>query len=983
MKLQMMLVMMMMPLLVSSLIPASIFRPPFNFTWPTKKASDVEGELILGGLMMIHERQENFTCGPVMPQGGIQALETMLYTIDQVNPILLNTVGFTIGAHILDDCDKDTYGLEQAVAFIKGSINNIDDTEYKCLDGTVPDVRNKVISGVVGASSSGTSIQVANLLRLFKIPQVSFFSSSPELSNKQRFEYFTRTIPSDHHQVMAIVQMIRFLKWSYISILYEESTYGIKAFEELEVLLAKNNICIAVKERLVKDSGVAGEAAYNGIVHKLNSKPKAKGVIIFGSDQEVSGVMRAVRRNNLTANFNWIGSDGWAGRLLVSEGNEPEVEGTLAFLPQAHPVRGFDNYFLSLTPQNNKRNPWFIEFWENHFQCRYPSSPPTPYNQDWQRMCTGREKLTPESVEFEGQLQYVSDAVLAFANAFKDMHQTLCYGRKGLCKEMLPIDGSELLKYLRRVEFTGLSGDRFQFDEYGDGPARYDLIHFKQVSPGRYRRLRIGEYHSGQLKLDTNELRFRGDRTTPPESICSRPCNASQAKKYVEGEGCCWTCVECVLYQIRNPDDETQCSACPLGTLPNVERSQCLTIPEVYLRPDSGWAIGAMSFSAVGIALTFTVLGVFLRHNDTPVVRASGRELSYVLLSGILLCYMVSFLFVLRPTDVVCGVQQTAIGLCFSVVYAALFTKTNRIARIFRGGKKSAGRPGLISPKSQLAICGGLVAIQGLILLTWLWVSPSVARHVHPTREDNLLVCSSFTDASYMMAFAYPILLILLCTVYAVVTRKIPAAFNESKYIGFTMYTTCVIWLAFVPIYFSTASHLPLRITSMSVTISLSATVTLACLFSPKLYIIIFHPERNVRQALTVPTAKASIQKNSSPCTNNGHLLNNGANKTTESVRGLMASSAIQHPSPTPSLSSSSQQPPQQQQQQQLLFPVAHLHTEVVPGQPYEGDLTVKVMTNSGTISVSRVHLTDKIHHNSINNSRHSHHRTPFRHVSL
>ncbi|EFX85446.1 hypothetical protein DAPPUDRAFT_99029, partial [Daphnia pulex] len=133
--------------------------------------------------------------------------------------------------------------------------------------------------------------------------------------------------------------------------------------------------------------------------------------------------------------------------------------------------------------------------------------------------------------------------------------------------------------------------------------------------------------------------------------------------------------------------------------------------------------------------------------------------------------------------------------------------------------------------------------------------------------------------------------------------------------------------------------------------------------------------------ALTVPTAKASIQKNSSPCTNNGHLLNNGANKTTESVRDLMASSAIQHPSPTPSLSSSSQQPPQQQQ---LLFPVAHLHTEVVPGQPYEGDLTVKVMTNSGTISVSRVHLTDKIHHNSIvNNSRHSHHRTPFRHVSL
>lgn len=54
------------------------------------------------------------------------------------------------------------------------------------------------------------------------------------------------------------------------------------------------------------------------------------------------------------------------------------------------------------------------------------------------------------------------------------------------------------------------------------------------------------------------------------------------------------------------------------------------------------------------------------------------------------------------------------------------------------------------------------------------------------------------------------------------------------------MYTTCVIWLAFVPLYFGTASHVPLRVTSMAVTISLSASVTLVCLFSPKVQI--FYP---------------------------------------------------------------------------------------------------------------------------------------------
>ena len=44
------------------------------------------------------------------------------------------------------------------------------------------------------------------------------------------------------------------------------------------------------------------------------------GVIIFGSDQEVAGLMRAVKRMGATGKFSWIGSDGWSARALVSEG---------------------------------------------------------------------------------------------------------------------------------------------------------------------------------------------------------------------------------------------------------------------------------------------------------------------------------------------------------------------------------------------------------------------------------------------------------------------------------------------------------------------------------------------------------------------------------------------------------------------------------------------------------------------------------------
>jgi len=91
-----------------------------HLSWPVKKEAVVEGDLVLGGLMMVHEREDTVTCGPVMPQGGIQALEAMLYTLDSLNQQEI-IPGVKIGAHILDDCDKDTYGLEMAVDFIKGT----------------------------------------------------------------------------------------------------------------------------------------------------------------------------------------------------------------------------------------------------------------------------------------------------------------------------------------------------------------------------------------------------------------------------------------------------------------------------------------------------------------------------------------------------------------------------------------------------------------------------------------------------------------------------------------------------------------------------------------------------------------------------------------------------------------------------------------------------------------------------------------------
>lgn len=68
----------------------------------------------------------------------------------------------------------------------------------------------------------------------------------------------------------------------------------------------------------------------------------------------------------------------------------------------------------------------------------------------------------------------------------------------------------------------------------------------------------------------------------------------------------------------------------------------------------------------------------------------------------------------------------------------------------------------------------------------------------------GVLKCD-LSDVSLIGCLGYSLLLMATCTVYAIKARGVPETFNEAKPVGFTMYTTCIIWLAFVPIFFGTA----------------------------------------------------------------------------------------------------------------------------------------------------------------------------------
>lgn len=96
------------------------------------------------------------------------------------------------------------------------------------------------------------------------------------------------------------------------------------------------------------------------------------------------------------------------------------------------------------------------------------------------------------------------------------------------------------------IQWIIVSSDEFNFDPNGDGPARYNIIHFKQTAKGKYQWVKIGEYKHGRLNIKMDDIQFKFNQAKPPESVCSLPCERGQAKKYVEGESCCWHC-ECTL----------------------------------------------------------------------------------------------------------------------------------------------------------------------------------------------------------------------------------------------------------------------------------------------------------------------------------------------------------------------------------------------------------------------------------------------------
>lgn len=400
-----------------------------NYIWST-------GDIIIGGLFPVHEEgSDDKPCGSLNKERGIQRLEAMRFAVQHVNENTALLKGVQLGMKILDTCSGATHALDQSIDFVMTTLAASQAQECPSVAevGVTNKTRNSQqrlpIVAVIGAAYSKVSIQIANLLRLFKIPQISYASTSSQLSKKENYGYFMRTVPPDKLQAKALVDIVTLFNWTYVSTVASYGDYGVDGIDSFKrQYITKKGRCISVELKL---SSNPDDEEFEDIVmelYKARSGSKAKVVILFVGQDDAAGILKAATNRQLYNDFIWLASDGWGNGDKPVTGNERAAEGAITVTLKSDPIKEFDSYFMDLNPKNNPDNVWFHEYWEKAHNCTFTSM-------TTKKKCQGNE--INKNYKQEAKIQFVFEAVYAVALSLDKLYREVCGNNsKILCAGM-------------------------------------------------------------------------------------------------------------------------------------------------------------------------------------------------------------------------------------------------------------------------------------------------------------------------------------------------------------------------------------------------------------------------------------------------------------------------------------------------------------------------------------------------------------------
>uniref|UniRef100_A0A8C8U086 Vomeronasal type-2 receptor 116-like n=1 Tax=Peromyscus maniculatus bairdii TaxID=230844 RepID=A0A8C8U086_PERMB len=344
-----------------------------------------------------------------------------------------------------------------------------------------------------------------------------------------------------------------------------------------------------------------------------------------------------------------------------------------------------------------------------------------------------------------------------------------------------------------------------------------------------------------------------------PPSVCSRPCSLGHRKSPQEGKAiCCFDCNPCPENKISNMTNMDDCVKCPDDQYSNAKRTHCLKKVLTFLAYEDPLGMCLAGLALCFSSLTAAVLAIFLKHQDTPTIKANNRVLSYVLLISLIFCFLCPLLYIGHPNMATCILQQTAFAIVFTVAASSVLAKTITVVLAFKVTVPdrrmrwflTSGAPNFIIP-----IC---TVIQLIICGIWMGTSPPfVDEDVHAKHGHILIVCNKGSVIAFHCVLGYLVSLALASFTVAFLARNLPDTFNEAKFLTFSMLVFCSVWITFLPVYQSTKGKATVTVEIFC--ILASSAGLLFCIFAPKCYIILFKPQKNSFHKITKTHSKLAI----------------------------------------------------------------------------------------------------------------------------
>ncbi|NXN98654.1 CASR protein, partial [Rhinopomastus cyanomelas] len=922
------------------------------FTWSTSaygpnQRAQKKGDIILGGLFPIHfgvaakdqdlkSRPESVECIRYNFR-GFRWLQAMIFAIEEINssPTLLPNM--TLGYRIFDTCNTVSKALEATLSFVaQNKIDSLNLDEFCNCSEHIPST-----IAVVGATGSGISTAVANLLGLFYIPQVSYASSSRLLSNKNQFKSFLRTIPNDEHQATAMADIIEYFRWNWVGTIAADDDYGRPGIEKFREEAEERDICIDFSELI---SQYSDEEEIQQVVEVIQNST-ARVIVVFSSGPDLEPLIREIVRRNITGKI-WLASEAWASSSLIAMPEFFRVIGsTIGFALKAGQIPGFREFLQKVHPKKSTNNGFAKEFWEETFNCYLPDgSKNSPASTSFHKgneeglgngtaafrpPCTGNENITSVETPYMDythlRISYnVYLAVYSIAHALQDIYT--CTPGKGLftngsCADIKKVEAWQVLKHLRHLNFTNNMGEQVDFDEFGDLVGNYSIINW-HLSPedGSVVFEEVGHYNvyakkGERLFINENKILWSGFSKEVPFSNCSRDCLPGTRKGIIEGEPtCCFECVDCPDGEYSDETDASACDKCPEDYWSNENHTSCIPKQIEFLSWTEPFGIALTLFAVLGIFLTSFVLGVFTKFRNTPIVKATNRELSYLLLFSLLCCFSSSLFFIGEPQNWTCRLRQPAFGISFVLCISCILVKTNRVLLVFEAKIPTSLHRKWWGLNLQFLLVFLCTFVQIVICVIWLYTAPPSSYRNHELEDEIIFItCHEGSLMALGFLIGYTCLLAAICFFFAFKSRKLPENFNEAKFITFSMLIFFIVWISFIPAYASTYGKF---VSAVEVIAILAASFgLLACIFFNKVYIILFKPSRNTIEEVRCSTAahafkvaaRATLRRS-----NVSRKRSNSLGGSTGSTPSSSISSKSNHEDPFPLPASAERQRQQQ-----------------------------------------------------------------------